>query len=448
MQLHSSRVLSTTYPTTGFVGALQASLNTAIWLFRDPHRFLFALAAAHRGHRWMELYGPASGHSSSWRIERKRVLFAWDVDLLSQAFRKECEELAAGAGSSYLKPYLGESSLFVLDGEPHRQERKVYGAALKSIKWDNVDAHLQWALDVYGREPVPLVEVLHRAMLETTLDALLPDMDTERRRQFAADILLFVESMTRPGLFFPRLARASLLGQCALSAFRAQHRLQASLSSEWQRMQTEAVGEKLCGQVDRQAWIDRMLTLIISAFESTATVAAWTLLELYRSPAALNSVKREVHSMGAASPLLHLALLEALRMHPPTPIVVRRCVRPMLLGDVSIDTDDYVVLAIAVVHRNPLYFTAPDEFQAERFSQIARDGELPYYPFGGGIRSCVGQGIAMKNLSALVAGILERGPWQLAGNVLPVVRNLTYAPPAGLRLEPAGAKPGAKGACP
>jgi cytochrome P450 len=88
-----------------------------------------------------------------------------------------------------------------------------------------------------------------------------------------------------------------------------------------------------------------------------------------------------------------------------------------------------------LVHRNPRYFPDPDRFDPERFAPDAPPRPaFSYFPFGGGPRSCVGEGFAWL-AGVLILAVLVRD-W-----VFRLKNDRIIEPDAKMILRPKGGVP-------
>ncbi|HEY9312065.1 cytochrome P450, partial [Williamsia sp.] len=103
-----------------------------------------------------------------------------------------------------------------------------------------------------------------------------------------------------------------------------------------------------------------------------------------------------------------------------------------------VQADDWFLVLVGGLHRDPLWGPDPDEFNPDRFLPDlvrARPGHL-YKPFGTGLRSCIGRQFAIHEAVLVLATLLRR--YDLAatpGYRLRTSERLT-AIPRGLRLTP------------
>eukprot|EP00118_Oscarella_pearsei_P010822 m.68625 g.68625 ORF g.68625 m.68625 type:complete len:146 (+) comp35537_c0_seq18:1238-1675(+) len=101
---------------------------------------------------------------------------------------------------------------------------------------------------------------------------------------------------------------------------------------------------------------------------------------------------------------------ESLRLYPPVPLVYRTLEEPVNVDGCLLPAKCFVGLAIFLVHRNPLVWSRPKEFNPLRFSSDAADSRDPYafIPFSAGSRNCIGQNFVFQELKVTLARILAR----------------------------------------
>jgi cytochrome P450 len=192
---------------------------------------------------------------------------------------------------------------------------------------------------------------------------------------------------------------------------------------------------------------DELVTLLVAGHETSATALAWTLRFLIAQPhlwARLESELRDA-SDGAALPpperiakleLLDAVVREGLRLQPVIPIVGRYLDRPMRLGGWDLPAGVAVICSIYLAQRRPEAFPNPTKFDADRF---LGKKPTPYelFPFGGGIRRCIGMAFALYEMKMVLAKIVTRTKLSLLepDAVRVVRRSITLMPSEGLRVR-------------
>jgi cytochrome P450 len=172
--------------------------------------------------------------------------------------------------------------------------------------------------------------------------------------------------------------------------------------------------------------------MIFRGTDAMAVLMEWTLARLVLHRDVQAKAHRELDEVvggnsqavtESAAPSLHYlqALLkEALRMHPPGPLLSWR---HMAISDTYVDGHLVPAGTTAMVNqwaisRDPEVWDAPLEFRPERFlpggegqdvSVLGADGRL--VPFGSGRRSCPGKSLAMTTVTAWMATLLHEFEW-------------------------------------
>lgn len=165
---------------------------------------------------------------------------------------------------------------------------------------------------------------------------------------------------------------------------------------------------------------DEALTLLLAGHETTANALTWAWDLLARTPPAearlhaeLDAVLGERDPVPADVPRLAYTrdvIAEVLRLRPPAWILGRQVIRPLRLGEWEIAPGEIVLASEIVTHRNPAYWTEPEAFRPERWSN-GETTNLPrgaYFPFGGGTRICIGEGFAWTEAILLLATLARR----------------------------------------
>ena len=163
---------------------------------------------------------------------------------------------------------------------------------------------------------------------------------------------------------------------------------------------------------------DEVMTLFLAGHETTANALSWTLWLLAACPEILERLRTEVAGLdlndnsqlrNLDDTLLMGVLRESLRLYPPAWIVGRRAIETVQLGSVTIPKGTLVLACEWSIQRSPRFFPNPLQFDPDRWTEEMRSNlpKYAYFPFGGGPRSCIGEGFAWMEL-AIVLGQLVR----------------------------------------
>ncbi len=123
----------------------------------------------------------------------------------------------------------------------------------------------------------------------------------------------------------------------------------------------------------------------------------------------------DVHATLPAQPTLQRSLAmcslkEAMRLHPPAPLLYRQVATAFELEGFSLCEGQQVWVSPQLLQRDPRYFEAPDQFQPLRFA-IGGSQTAPrsvYIPFGVGPRTCIAMHQAFNQMSVIALMIAQR----------------------------------------
>ena len=131
-------------------------------------------------------------------------------------------------------------------------------------------------------------------------------------------------------------------------------------------------------------------------------------------------------------------LTESLRLYPPAWAMPRLAIEGHEIRGYPVPKGTGVAMAQWVVHRDPRWYESPEEFRPERW-----DGELQkrlprfaYFPFGGGLRQCIGNAFALMEATLLLATVAQRYRLRLVpGHQVVPFASITLRPKHGVRVK-------------
>ncbi|XP_052186394.1 cytochrome P450 97B2, chloroplastic isoform X2 [Diospyros lotus] len=210
--------------------------------------------------------------------------------------------------------------------------------------------------------------------------------------------------------------------------------------------------------VDDRQLRDDLMTMLIAGHETTAAVLTWTVFLLAQNPSKMKKAQAEVDSvLGHGRPtfesiknleFIRLIVVEALRLFPQPPLLIRRTLKSdSLPGGYKGNKDGYAIpagtdifVSVYNLHRSPYFWDNPHEFEPERFlAQKNSDGiegwagfdpgrspgalypnevisDFAFLPFGGGPRKCVGDQFALMESTVALAMVLRKFDVELKGS--------------------------------
>jgi cytochrome P450 len=233
------------------------------------------------------------------------------------------------------------------------------------------------------------------------------------------------------------------------------------------------------GMTDEQVR-DEALTLFLAGHETTANALTWTWYLLSQSPRVEATLHQELDDVitgrnpsssegvpsnqystrgtmalqdtlptGRASaprfddlPRLRYTeavLAESMRLFPPAWTIGRLAVEAHEFGGYPIPKGSLILASQWVMHRDARFWPDPDKFIPERWlSQSVKEASqrFIYFPFGGGVRRCIGESFAWTEGILLLATLASRWkmrmvPEQKVG-LQPMI---TLRPKYGMRMQ-------------
>jgi cytochrome P450 len=186
---------------------------------------------------------------------------------------------------------------------------------------------------------------------------------------------------------------------------------------------------------------DEAVTFFLAGFETLGTALAWTWYLLSQNPAAQAEVQDECDRvLGPKLPTvadLHelrftkAVFAEAMRIYPPIWLLARYLIKDFEAGGYVMPAGSIVIMSQYLMHRDPRYFPDPLKFDPGRWTPEAKSSrpQYSYFPFGGGSRGCLGEGLAWAQGLLLIGLIAQR--WRMKSCM---TRPLELQP--GITLQP------------
>jgi len=201
-----------------------------------------------------------------------------------------------------------------------------------------------------------------------------------------------------------------------------------------------------------------LVALLFAGHHTSATVTTWTAARLLRHAKWLHAATEEQRRLlvqgndqndDAAAVIdydvllrmdvLHRSVKEALRLHPVTPMILRRARRAFTVR--TEDGAEYEVpegrmLASPLVVNNLLQgiYRDPDAFDPDRFAAGREEdrvgGDLAYTSFGAGKHACMGEGYAYLQIKVILSHLLRNFELQLV-SPFPETENMISMRPKG-----------------
>ncbi len=170
---------------------------------------------------------------------------------------------------------------------------------------------------------------------------------------------------------------------------------------------------------------DECLTLFLAGHETTANALTFTWYLLSQNPEAEAKFHAEIDAVlggGEATPadyqklkFTEAVLAESMRLYPPAWAIGRLSIEDCKIGGFTIPKSSLILLSTFITQRDERFWEDPESFRPERWlheNAIKEAGnKFIYFPFGGGVRRCIGEQFAWME-GVLLLAILGR-KWKL-----------------------------------
>ncbi len=381
-------------------------------------------------------------------------------------FTGDPETLLAGRGNEVLRPVFGSNSILLLDGARHRRERKLlmppfhgermrlYGDIMREVVDRSIDG---W--------PVEQEFPIHRYMQQITVDIILRTVfGVEEGDRLSRLRGLLVEFLRLLGSSPVLLVRRLQVNLGPLTAWKRLNQLGVEINrllyDEITRCQKEAresrtdIMAMLVAARDEDSQPmsdeeirDELVTMLVAGHETTATSLSWVVHWLLQNPEVLERARAELAAVVGNGPesagltaeqiaelrYLDAVIKETARLSPIIPTLARYLEAPARIGDRELPAGCVASPCVYLTHRRPDIWPEPEAFRPERFLD-GRVDPYAFFPFGGGLRHCLGAAFAGYEMKIVLARMLTRVVLKPAPShtVRVVRRSITFAPSGGL----------------
>ncbi|KAF7005526.1 hypothetical protein CFC21_020642 [Triticum aestivum] len=171
-----------------------------------------------------------------------------------------------------------------------------------------------------------------------------------------------------------------------------------------------------------------LLDIFAGGTETTGSVLAWAMSELVRNPEIMAKAQQEVREVLGVDRVVitnsdltklrytEMVIKEALRLHPPVPLIPRAAREDCTVMGYDIPKGTNVYINVVAICQDPEYWSSPAEFKPERFENntVNYNGTyLEFIPFGAGRRQCPGTQFGTSLVEMVLTNILYHFDWKL-----------------------------------
>ena len=376
-----------------------------------------------------------------------------DPGVIRQALVGEARKLGKGLNFGRAKRLIG-NGLVMAEGETHHLHRRLmqpafhrtqiarYAVTMADVAVPRIGAWPDGGTLALDREMRSItLTVLTRTLLSSDIDAAAIDEIERLLRVLLAELVTQGIAANVPGLawvptrsnrrFTAANRRLRVLLTGLIDGYRRAGTDHGDLMSILMHASDDDTG---AGMSDKQLR-DEATTLVIAGSETTGNTVAWASYLLATHPPVQERLQQEVDLVlnGADAgyedldrlPFTRAVITEALRLYSPVWILPRRALADVELGGHLLKAGSRIFFSPYAVNRDARLYQDPGQFDPGRWAADYRRTDLrtTFFPFGQGIRNCIGEGFAWTESLLLLSAIAAR--WQLrladGADVHPVV---------------------------
>ena len=398
-------------------------------------------------------------------VSADNVFFISNPKILQQILTNDRKQFVASAeGNKILGTLLGDYSVIMLDGDRHKQRRQLLMPSFHAQQINNyANTITRITKEVMDQAPVNEVvearSLTQAITLKVIMEAVFGLSQGERYDRLKALLTSLLEIFRVPAkvafLFFPILQKDfgkwSPWGNFLALKQEIDDLIYAEITERRHLPPGNDILSLLMSAQDAEGnhlrdeeLRDELITLLFAGHETTATALAWAIYWTHRLPTVKAKILLELSNLGhwdpleiARLPYLNAVCNETLRIYPVAMLTFPRKVQT----DTEIDgyffpADSSVLGCIYQTHHREDIYPDPDTFKPERFLE-KQFSPYEFLPFGGGVRRCIGEVLALFELKLVLAEILANYHLVLADTKpeKPQRRGLTLAPARGVLIK-------------
>jgi cytochrome P450 len=212
------------------------------------------------------------------------------------------------------------------------------------------------------------------------------------------------------------------------------------------------------GEINVDQAVHEIKTMFFASFDTVAGGLTWALYSIDKVPGLRKRLEEEVDLVFPDGTiqmddlpklkLLTQTIKESLRLYPPAWSFHRVSLREDIIDGYVIPRNAWLMISPFTLHRNETLWPEPEKFDIDRFAN--EDDSLPvrydYLPFGQGPHICIGNRLALFEMTIILATILQRSRISFRLKGKPVFKSFAILQSTELILNTISSRQGRKAA--
>ncbi|WP_254174434.1 cytochrome P450 [Planktothrix pseudagardhii] len=374
---------------------------------------------------------------------------------------------APGSVNKILSPLTGDNSIFLLEGDRHKRERKLL---MPSFHGERMRDYGELITDITQKVIDQLSEgqpfIARETMQEISLDVILRvvfgvytgERYSQLKQLLSGMLDVFKSPLSSSFLFFPILQKdlgawspwgyflkqRQKIDELLYAEIRERRENPDESRKDMLNLMIAARDEDGNPMTDQELR-DELLTFLFAGHETTATAMSWALYWIHCQPEVHEKLRSELTNLPLNAdgmdifrlPYLTAVCQETLRIYPVAMLTFARTNKESVdLMGYQLPPKTQVVGCIYLTHRREDLYPQADQFKPERFLE-RKFSPYEFLPFGGGSRLCLGMALAQYEMKLVLATILLNYELNLLEKqpVKAVRRGVTLAPKGGIKMQ-------------
>ncbi|NES84164.1 MAG: cytochrome P450, partial [Moorea sp. SIO2B7] len=375
-------------------------------------------------------------------------------------------QFKSGERNKLLQPLVGETSMTLLDGQPHQRQRKLL---IPPFHGQRINSYSQLICDitqqVASQWVIGQAFTARTAMQDITIQVIMQGVfglgegtRYQKLKLLLAAMLEVTASPLRSSMLFFKFLQRDLgawspWGKMLRRRQQIYNLLQEEINQR--REQPELMGNDILSLMmstrdengelmSDQELQDQLMTLLFAGHETTASALAWAFYWIHRLPTVRQKLLEEIDSLGdhpdpmaiAQLPYLTAVCQETLRIYPVALVIFARITTaPITIMGHHYQANTALFACPYLTHHREDLYPDSDQFKPERFLE-RQYSAYEYFPFGGGNRRCIGAALAMLEMKLVLAKVLSDYHLALAQNTIikPTRRGVGITPENGVPM--------------
>ncbi|MFP4338068.1 MAG: cytochrome P450 [Halothece sp.] len=399
-------------------------------------------------------------------INSPPVYLIGNPDAVATIFTAPSDTFELGKVAHVFRPFAGDKSLIMLNGEEHLRQRKLLMPPLHGKRmhfYQEVICEL--TREEFQKIPKNKPFAIRDFMAEITLKIILrvvfglkPGQRCDQLQQLITEVL---EAITNPLystlFFFPQLqidwGKYSPWGNFVKKQSAIDELIYAEIEERRGQdysQQTDILSLLLSTEdeagnpMSDQELRDQLITLLFLGHETTASSLAWMFYWVYSSSQVWKKLKEDLATLGKNPqpdqliklPYLDSICKETLRLYPIALISQPRVVKETIsIHGTSYPPETILVPCIYLAHHREQTFVNAKTFVPERFLENQFTA-YEYFPFGGGSRACIGAAFSLYEMKLIFGTTFNNLNLELSSqqSIKPVRKGITVVPSSGVKV--------------